>query len=136
MVHFVLNWYFLFTESVRALLGRHTKILVKYMVKLDTKGDKTENRVLVSMSIFLEIILLRRLYQCVWLSKNDAIHIVCAFSKCLEIIIGLYISTWKANKKDHSSERFPMVFEPISILNMNFRSTNTFSKFKYAFFFF
>lgn len=36
------------SESVRALLGRHTKILVKYMVKLETKGDKTENRVLVS----------------------------------------------------------------------------------------
>ncbi|XP_053687706.1 F-actin-uncapping protein LRRC16A isoform X3 [Sabethes cyaneus] len=34
-------------ESVRALLGRHTKILVKYMVKLETKSDKTENRVLV-----------------------------------------------------------------------------------------
>ncbi|XP_037044031.1 F-actin-uncapping protein LRRC16A isoform X5 [Bradysia coprophila] len=34
-------------ESVRALLGRHTKILVKYMIKLETKGDKTENRVLV-----------------------------------------------------------------------------------------
>ncbi|XP_059613851.1 F-actin-uncapping protein LRRC16A isoform X8 [Phlebotomus argentipes] len=35
------------TESVKALLGRHTKILVKYIVKLETKGDKTENRVLV-----------------------------------------------------------------------------------------
>ncbi|XP_030374921.1 F-actin-uncapping protein LRRC16A isoform X2 [Scaptodrosophila lebanonensis] len=34
-------------ESVKAVLGRHTKILVKYMVKLETKGDKTENRVLV-----------------------------------------------------------------------------------------
>uniref|UniRef100_A0A1B0D2C0 Uncharacterized protein n=1 Tax=Phlebotomus papatasi TaxID=29031 RepID=A0A1B0D2C0_PHLPP len=34
------------TESVKALLGRHTKILVKYIVKLETKGDKTENRVL------------------------------------------------------------------------------------------
>lgn len=39
---------YLFTESVKALLGRHTKILVKYMVKLETKGDKTDNRVLVS----------------------------------------------------------------------------------------
>lgn len=37
-----------FAESVKALLGRHTKILVKYVVKLETKGDKTENRVLVS----------------------------------------------------------------------------------------
>lgn len=32
---------------MKALLGRHTKILVKYMIKLETKGDKTENRVLV-----------------------------------------------------------------------------------------
>ncbi|XP_055378308.1 F-actin-uncapping protein LRRC16A isoform X3 [Condylostylus longicornis] len=34
------------TESVKTILGRHTKILVKYMVKLETKGDKTENKVL------------------------------------------------------------------------------------------
>lgn len=34
-------------ESVKTLLGRHTKILVKYMVKLEIKNDKTENRVLV-----------------------------------------------------------------------------------------
>ncbi|XP_055620495.1 F-actin-uncapping protein LRRC16A isoform X3 [Toxorhynchites rutilus septentrionalis] len=34
-------------ESVKNLLGRHTKVLVKYMVKLETKSDKTENRVLV-----------------------------------------------------------------------------------------
>uniref|UniRef100_A0A182IZP5 Uncharacterized protein n=1 Tax=Anopheles atroparvus TaxID=41427 RepID=A0A182IZP5_ANOAO len=34
-------------ESVKTLLGRHTKILVKYMVKLEVKSDKTENRVLV-----------------------------------------------------------------------------------------
>ncbi|KFB41587.1 AGAP004841-PA-like protein [Anopheles sinensis] len=34
-------------ESVKTLLGRHTKILVKYMVKLEVKTDKTENRVLV-----------------------------------------------------------------------------------------
>ncbi|XP_058466447.1 F-actin-uncapping protein LRRC16A isoform X6 [Malaya genurostris] len=34
-------------DSVKILLGRHTKILVKYMVKLETKSDKTENRVLV-----------------------------------------------------------------------------------------
>lgn len=38
----------IFTESVKSVLGRHTKILVKYMVKLETKNDKTENRVLVS----------------------------------------------------------------------------------------
>lgn len=44
----------LFAESVKALLGRHTKILVKYVVKLETKGDKTENRVLVS-NLFISI---------------------------------------------------------------------------------
>lgn len=36
-----------FSDSVKAVLGRHTKILVKYMIKLETKSDKTENRVLV-----------------------------------------------------------------------------------------
>lgn len=40
---------FFFAESVKSFLGRHTKILVKYMIKLETKGDKTENRVLVSI---------------------------------------------------------------------------------------
>ncbi|XP_059224690.1 F-actin-uncapping protein LRRC16A isoform X2 [Stomoxys calcitrans] len=35
------------SQSVKSILGRHTKILVKYMVKLETKNDKTENRVLV-----------------------------------------------------------------------------------------
>lgn len=35
-------------DSIKALLGRHTKILVKYMVKLELKADKLENRVLVS----------------------------------------------------------------------------------------
>ncbi|XP_049862710.1 F-actin-uncapping protein LRRC16A isoform X2 [Schistocerca gregaria] len=34
-------------ESVKALLGKHVKILHKNVVKLETKGDKTENRVLV-----------------------------------------------------------------------------------------
>ncbi|XP_063699418.1 F-actin-uncapping protein LRRC16A isoform X2 [Culicoides brevitarsis] len=34
-------------ESIKSVLGRHTKILVKYMVKLEYKTDKTENRVLV-----------------------------------------------------------------------------------------
>ncbi|KAG5672565.1 hypothetical protein PVAND_002682 [Polypedilum vanderplanki] len=34
-------------DSVKNILGRHTKILVKYMIKLETKSDKTENRVLV-----------------------------------------------------------------------------------------
>ncbi|CAH1728951.1 unnamed protein product [Chironomus riparius] len=34
-------------DSVKTVLGRHTKILVKYMIKLETKSDKTENRVLV-----------------------------------------------------------------------------------------
>ncbi|KAK6644485.1 hypothetical protein RUM43_000752 [Polyplax serrata] len=34
-------------ESVKALLGKQIKILLKNVVKLETKGDKTENRVLV-----------------------------------------------------------------------------------------
>ncbi|XP_063216006.1 F-actin-uncapping protein LRRC16A isoform X3 [Bacillus rossius redtenbacheri] len=34
-------------QSVKALLGKHVKILHKNVVKLETKGDKTENRVLV-----------------------------------------------------------------------------------------
>ncbi|KAL0270608.1 UNVERIFIED_CONTAM: hypothetical protein PYX00_007960 [Menopon gallinae] len=34
-------------ESVKALLGKQIKILLKNVVKLETKGDRTENRVLV-----------------------------------------------------------------------------------------
>lgn len=34
-------------ESVKSLLGKHVKILLKNVVRLETKGDKTENRVLV-----------------------------------------------------------------------------------------
>ncbi|XP_006568383.2 F-actin-uncapping protein LRRC16A isoform X5 [Apis mellifera] len=34
-------------ESVKALLGKHVKILLKNVVKLETKQDKQENRVLV-----------------------------------------------------------------------------------------
>lgn len=34
-------------ESVKALLGKHIKILLKNVVRLETKADKTENRVLV-----------------------------------------------------------------------------------------
>lgn len=37
-----------FIESVKALLGKHVKILLKNVVKLETKQDKQENRVLVS----------------------------------------------------------------------------------------
>lgn len=35
------------TESVKSLLGKHVKILLKNVVRLETKGDKTEYRVLV-----------------------------------------------------------------------------------------
>lgn len=52
--------FFSFTESVKSILGRHTKILVKYMVKLETKGDKTENRVLVSMTSMLILAFINR----------------------------------------------------------------------------
>ncbi|XP_023724032.1 F-actin-uncapping protein LRRC16A isoform X2 [Cryptotermes secundus] len=34
-------------ESVKSLLGKRVKILLKNVVRLETKGDKTENRVLV-----------------------------------------------------------------------------------------
>lgn len=34
-------------ESAKSLLGRNTKILVKYMVKQETKNDKVETRILV-----------------------------------------------------------------------------------------
>ena len=39
--------YLLFPESVKSLLGKHVKILLKTVVKLETKPDKLENRVLV-----------------------------------------------------------------------------------------
>ncbi len=34
-------------ESIRLLLGKNVKILLKSPVKLELKGDKTENRILV-----------------------------------------------------------------------------------------
>ncbi len=34
-------------ESIRLLLGKNTKVLLKVPVKLELKGDKTENRILV-----------------------------------------------------------------------------------------
>lgn len=46
--------YSLLAESVKALLGKHVKILLKNVVKLETKQDKQENRVLVSnLCLFL-----------------------------------------------------------------------------------
>lgn len=49
--------YSLLAESVKALLGKHVKILLKNVVKLETKQDKLENRVLVSnpLSVFLSL---------------------------------------------------------------------------------
>lgn len=44
--------YSLLAESVKALLGKHVKILLKNVVKLETKQDKQENRVLVSNLFF------------------------------------------------------------------------------------
>ncbi|KAL5287829.1 crml-1 family protein [Megaselia abdita] len=46
-------------ESVKSLLGRHTKVLVKYMIKLETKGDKTENRVLVFTPVRIYVLIAR-----------------------------------------------------------------------------
>lgn len=42
----------LLTDSIKALLGKQVKILFKNVVRLETKGDKTENRVLVSIYLF------------------------------------------------------------------------------------
>lgn len=39
----------LLTDSIKTLLGKQVKILFKNVVRLETKGDKTENRVLVSV---------------------------------------------------------------------------------------
>ncbi|CAG7733832.1 unnamed protein product, partial [Allacma fusca] len=35
------------SDGIKNLLGKHVKILLKCAVKLESKGDKTENRVLV-----------------------------------------------------------------------------------------
>ena len=40
------------SESVKALLGKNVKILFKNVVKLETKADKQENRVLVCRIYF------------------------------------------------------------------------------------
>lgn len=37
-------------ESVKNVLGKHVKILERRAVRMETKGDKTENRILVSHS--------------------------------------------------------------------------------------
>lgn len=49
----LLIFFFFFSESVKALLGKRVKILLKNVVRLETKGDKTENRVLVGSSTFV-----------------------------------------------------------------------------------
>lgn len=40
---------FVFAESVKNVLGKHVKILERRAVRMETKGDKTENRILVSL---------------------------------------------------------------------------------------
>ena len=35
-------------DGIKTLLGKHVKPLLKCAVKLESKGDKTENRILVS----------------------------------------------------------------------------------------
>lgn len=39
------------TDSIKSSVGNKVKILFKNVVRLETKGDKTENRVLVSTNI-------------------------------------------------------------------------------------
>lgn len=47
------------TDSIKSSVGNKVKILFKNVVRLETKGDKTENRVLVSIN-YIEF----NLYQC------------------------------------------------------------------------
>lgn len=57
----------LFPESVKSLLGKHVKILLKNVVKLEIKADKTENRVLVCLIIsdnFRNISFMHGIMQC------------------------------------------------------------------------
>lgn len=43
-----LKKYCLHTESIKNILGKNVKIIERRAVRLETKGDKTENRILVS----------------------------------------------------------------------------------------
>ena len=45
-IFIVSNCFFL--DSIRGCLGRKVKLSLKVLVKLETKSDKTENRILVS----------------------------------------------------------------------------------------
>lgn len=40
-------FYFFISEGIKTLLGKHVRILLKCAVKMESKGDKTENRILV-----------------------------------------------------------------------------------------
>lgn len=65
------------SESIKNLLGKQVKILFKNVVKLETKGDKTENRVLVSFFISIK-------------SKGKMCHTlnsfhVCGYVECITI---------------------------------------------------
>lgn len=92
LTFFLLFKFFSKTDSVKALLGRHTKILIKYMVKLETKGDKTDNRVLVSILIRrkYKIIFFRSFFWLANLNKRNTrayknVHIVHGTMKTNEI---------------------------------------------------
>jgi hypothetical protein len=58
---------------VKSLLGKHVKILLKNVVRLETKGDKTENRVMVSC-------------KCLW-------HLFSLFITCDVHCVGSQLST-------------------------------------------
>jgi hypothetical protein len=67
--------YFFFAESVKSLLGKHVKILLKNVVRLETKGDKTENRVLVSFKficILLEDVHVWNIHLIYWIIVFNA----------------------------------------------------------------
>jgi hypothetical protein len=42
--------YFFLSESIKDVIGRKIKIAMKKKVKLEVKGDKVENKVLVSVT--------------------------------------------------------------------------------------
>ncbi len=42
------------TESIKNILGKNVKIIERRAVRLETKGDKTENRILVSHTFPVE----------------------------------------------------------------------------------
>ena len=49
-----------FSESIRCILGKHVKIIERRAVRLETKGDKTESRILVNTDSDLSLMVISR----------------------------------------------------------------------------